>query len=210
MANVDPQAIRRHSLETATKLGYPINPHLPLLDVPSACRCQSEILDRLFAMHCVAACSYGFDRRRAAAWYQREVLGNGLTEQERTFLATGSGDRERFMAQVDGMWALAWAVRLVEDLDFAVECSRHFAGVLPNLKTNESSQALRSKARMRSLTELLAACDLAYCLHWGVRETQLSGVTLPGKIDAWAVIERRRALEWVLYSEDWNEITLDT
>jgi hypothetical protein len=159
------QEIRKTSLETAAKLGYETNHNLPLLEFYT-CRNASEIIDRLLGMHCLAACAYGFDRERAWEWLSREVGGSVLTKEETTFLKLGSGNKQLYMTQIEGMWALAWAVGVVDILDFGHSCSLRFATMLPDLKKDESGAGIRSKARVRSLAELASACDLAYCLHW--------------------------------------------
>ena len=57
---------------------------------------------------------------------------------------------------------------------------------------------------------ILSQFDLAYCLHWAVRDAMLKGQAVPGKLSGNAIIERRRALEWVAGEEAWDEVLLDT
>jgi hypothetical protein len=204
------RSIRRASLETAVRLGYLTNPALPLLGVPSFWKDPSEILDRLLGMHCLAACAYGFDRQKANAWLTREIHGDVLTEPERSFLKTGLGNKQQLMVQIEGMWALAWAVGLIDSLDFGQACSPSFVTLLPNLKVAQSSTSIRTKVRGRSTEELFSACDLSYCLHWAIREAQFNNLPLPGKVSAIIILERRRALEWALSSDGWDKVSLDT
>jgi hypothetical protein len=81
--------------------------------------------------------------------------------------------------------------------------------MLPDLKKLESTTRFRDRARMRSWQDIFSFCDLAYCLHWAIQEASRTnrGVT---NIQAYVIIERRRALEWVLYGEDWDSVSLDT
>jgi hypothetical protein len=54
------------------------------------------------------------------------------------------------------------------------------------------------------------ACDAAYCLHWGINQAGLDGIEPNPGLSYVVIAERRRALEWILNKENWDEITLDT
>jgi hypothetical protein len=81
---------------------------------------------------------------------------------------------------------------------------------LPDLKGNASSADFQSNAKLRPDEEIAAACDLAYCIHWAVRQSHLKGVKMSGKVQPYVVVERRRALEWLLTDASWEEVALDT
>lgn len=208
--SMDLNNIREQSLKTALSIGFTINNVLPLLDEVQISRTIDETVKRLMCLHVAAACAYGFDRGIAMAWLQRENVRDDLSESEYQFIKNGAGDANRFKIQIEGMWALAWSLGLVLQLDFAKPCADTFVALLPNLKTGESGDGLRTKAKLRSNEEVLAACDLAYCLHWSIRQAQLSGNELPKKVQPYVIEERRRALEWLLGDAEWYEITLDT
>lgn len=207
---MDRELIRAQSLKTAKGLGYPVNEALPLMDDVHTSRSVSEIIERLLCLHAAAACAYGFDRSTARAWLDKELLLSHATAAERQFIEHGNGDPNRFRVQVEAMWALAWALGVVTHIEFSKKCSDSFAVMLPNLKVNETSSALRSKVRLRTIEELFEACDLAYCLHWAIRQAHLTGGKLPGNVPAFVVEERRRALEWLLDSDPWDAVSLDT
>lgn len=202
--------IREQSLKTASRLGFAINNALPLLDEAQNARTAETIVKRLVCLHVAAACAYGFDKGIATAWLQQENAFDDLAISERRFIENNDGDSSRFKNQVEGMWALAWALGLVPQLDFSKGCDNTFVMLLPNLKIGESSDGLHAKAKPRSNEEIVAACDLAYCLHWSIRQAQLSNSKPPGKVQPYVIEERRRALEWLLGDDEWDEITLDT
>lgn len=202
--------IREQSLKTASHLGFTVNNVLPLLDGVQNARTTDATVKRLVCLHAAAACAYGFDKNMAAAWLRQENAFDDLAASERRFIENNDGDANRFKNQIEGMWALAWALGLVPQLDFSKGCDNTFAMLLPNLKTGESSDELRAKAKPRSNEEIVAVCDLAYCLHWSIRQAQLSNSKLPGKVQPYVIEERRRALEWLLGDVEWDEITLDT
>jgi hypothetical protein len=207
---LDFTAIRMQSLTTAAGLGYPVNKALPLLDQSRVTHSCDEVVDRILGMLSVAACAYGFDNQKAVEWLGRESKAELLTSPERDFLRTKVGDKRSFMEQIEGIWALAWSIGVVPHLDYGQPCAQDFVVRLPDLKGGKSSASFRDSARVRPDEEVVAACDLGYCLHWAIRDSQLRGMKVPGKVDAYVVIERRRALEWLLSDEDWKDVTLDT
>lgn len=209
---MDTESIRRRSLERAAHLGYDVIESLPLLESVSSLKPPEAILDRFLCLHAVVASAYGFDRTRARDWLSREDLVSALALSERRFLADGIGDPNRFKCQVEGLWAFAWALGIVVTLDFGKLCANTFVFLLPDLKKFESSRPFRERARLRSMEEIAGQCDLAYCLHWAVRQAQIERRSLTGKVPPYVVIERRRALEWILGEDEdeWDDISLDT
>ncbi len=82
--------------------------------------------------------------------------------------------------------------------------------MLPNLKASEASAEFRNRVNPRSVAEVVVVCDLAYCLHWAIRQSELRRERLPGNLKPYVVLERRRALEWLLSQEAWDEVPLHT
>lgn len=82
--------------------------------------------------------------------------------------------------------------------------------IFPDLKKEEDSKTFMLKGEIRTLEEIASACDLAYCLHWSLRQAQHEEKPVPGKAAPHVIIERRRALEWLISSEPWDEVSLDT
>jgi hypothetical protein len=207
---MDLNLIRKQTLKTASRLGYSVNDALPLLDEVHNTRTADEAVKRLLCLHATAACAYGFDHSKARAWLERENALGDLTASELHFIEGGEGDPNQFKIQVEGMWALAWALGIVPHLDFSKGCDSKFVMMLPNLKIGEKSDTLRSKIKTRAADEIIEACDLAYCLHGAARQAKLTGGKMPGKVQPYVIEERRRALEWLLSNDRWDEVSLDT
>jgi len=201
--------IRQSSWDIAGKLGIPKNDALPLLDNVNIFRSKDDVVNRIFGMLCVAAGAYGLDRKKALAWLEREGSIELLAQAERAFLNGSQMDTSLFKEQIEGIWALCWCSNIVSDLDFSKPCSGDFVKLLPDLKKDESGANFREKASLREPEEVVAKCDLAYCLHWGIVHAGLTG-RLKKAINTYVIIERRRALEWILSNESWVEISLDT
>jgi len=207
---MDLNRIRNNSIEAASHLGISALPTLPLLDAGLERRDAKQAVSRLLAMHVIAAVAFGFDRVRATSWLIREALADSLTDQEKEFLFEGRVPPERFKSQIEGMWALAWALGIVKELNFAKDCDNRFVLLLPNLKENQITTEFRKRVEPRPLHEDVAALDLAYCLHWVMRQCELDGKPPPAGLKPQVIVERRRALEWILAKEEWDTITLDT
>lgn len=207
---MDAKQIRYRSVEAAKDLGVDVLATLPLFDEEISMRSADEIASRVLAMHAVAAAAYGFDTRKAISWLSNEALTDFLTGRERSFLFQGIGQPNQFQTQVEGMWALAWALGMVSELTFAKECDTGFVTLLPNLKQSQTTAVFCSKMRPRPTETIVSACDLAYCLHWAIRQSELERKKPAGKVPPFVVVERRRALEWILSDKGWDEISLDT
>ncbi len=113
---IDLKLIRVESIRMAKLLGVDLPGTLPLLEGEFDLRSAGETCSRLLAMNAVAATAYGYDRAKAIAWLNEEALTNSLSERERCFVFEGQGQPELFRMQIEGMWALAWAVGVAGEL----------------------------------------------------------------------------------------------
>lgn len=205
------EAIRRDSLKVAERLGYPINEKLPLTDGYEHLRSEKEVIDRVLVLFCIVAVAHESSAKRAKDWLASEKLLETITPMERAFLIDGDlSNRNVFRAQEESLWALTWALGLVPELDFANHCQPILASLFPDLIKNDDSTAFRKKCTLRPVSAILRKADLAYCLHWGLRHASLERKQLSTGVEPYVVIERRRALEWLLRDEDWDTISLDT
>lgn len=204
--------IRARSLKQAQRLGYAINRNLPSIDPPRSRRSVDEVADRLCSLHVVVSCAYGFQRAAAWSWLQREDLVGALSPCERAYLECMEDPESdaRLKWQVEALWALSWAAGVQDELDFALHCADDLVHRLPDLRTGAPTAPFRASLALRRPKELLRAADLAYCLHWAVVDAHLHGRPIPGAVEAGVVLERRRALEWLIGDDAWDDVQLDT
>lgn len=123
MAGVDPSSIRERSLRDAETLGAAISPVLPLIDGGSRPRTLDRIVDRVLCLNAVCAASFGFERSAALEWATQEGVRSALSPEETRFLEGSSPEAWVFHAEVEAIWALLWAVGIVDELDFSESCS---------------------------------------------------------------------------------------
>jgi hypothetical protein len=206
---MDFNEIRASSCELAKEYGFHIPDSLSLLD-SSEPRQVEEIIDRALAVSLIVAVSYGFKKDAALSWLEQESLVDTLSQKEKEFLNDSDRYKQIFQAQVETLCAFAWSLRFLPDINFSEDCPNHLVSLYPDFKKLEPSDRFRQRARLRSDKELVSACDAAYCLHWGLNQSMLDGVKPKHRLSPIVVTERRRALEWILNSEDWDSITLDT
>lgn len=206
------QEIRDLNLAEVRRLGYPENTNLPVLDETGETRTVSEITDRLLCLYARVACSYGFSKEKALKWLDRENLLDSLVDSERLFFKSEMDTRQKASAQweIEALWALAWCVKCHESLDFGDSCADDFIKLLPDIAKNDSTKSFRSGRTLCAKEDIIAKADLSYCLHWAVRDAEIKGQSIPGKVPSNVVIERRRALEWVVGDVAWDDVELDT
>jgi Domain of unknown function (DUF4272) len=206
----DYELIRQKSLTMAKRLIYPVSETLPLLDPPDREKSVNEVVNRSLCIEVALACSVGCARNKAGAWILQEGLSEILSESESKFICDSFGYPPKFWDKAEALWAFVWSLGIIESLDYTKACSNDLVRMLPELKDQESSVAFRAKVNLRPMAEIIEALDLAYCLHWSVRDAEIRGQKNPGKVKPHVIVERRRALEWIVGSDDWDNVQLDT
>lgn len=199
---------REHSRKVSQSLGLPFNERLPELEPSLRLRDKSSIATRALALQVAVACSYGYASSEGVEWLRNHHLTSSLSEAERAFLEDKRGDKLRFQPQVECLFAFAWVLGLTSPLDWKSPPPENLVSLYPNLKTKESPQRFLESIRVRSEIEVLAAVDTSYCVHWGCRQVLLDGRSPPLQVAA--IENRRRALEWSVGTENWDDLSLDT
>lgn len=205
------ESIRRRPVKIVTELGLPVNPNLPLLQTPQSLRTTEEVVNRIFVMSCITACAFGFDRSKGWLWLEKENCLNDLTSSEKNFFQTGEVNLRRINNQIESIWVLAWCVNKVKELTVSEPCSENLVYLMPDLKKMESGDAFRNTAILRQKSEIIENCDLAYCLHWSVVDYEIRGKKKwKQSISPSEIVERRHAFEWMITTDRWDDISLDT
>ncbi len=114
--------------------------------------------------------------------------------------------------QYENLWVMEWALGLVETLDFP----RHYCDVPESvrlLKDCQNIEDILAKAKPRTASELLDACDLIFCLDWACVDARMYRFPMPADMDGGVVQERHRSLNWLIgYDESaaWDDVGTDT
>jgi len=203
--------VRERSRRLARRLGYGKVPD----DVPDPyvgkLRSAEAILDRALVLNVVISCAYGLSTLEALDWLRRHDLLDLLTDDERDFLEDVSeGIRVEELArklQVESLFALVWALSLVDELDFDRGCGDEVTRVMPDVSadTGDAGDAgdgvvaseLWTAGTLREADELYEAFDLATVLASALGDEDLQLGLSPGNVEPYVVWERRRALRWI-------------
>lgn len=107
-------------------------------------------------------------------------------------------------------YTLAWAVGVIDTLPFpnAICHVELIAQKLLKLGIN----GIQASARLRPTAELLDCLDLHQRLHWIVRQAQVEKKTAPGPLEPGVILERHRAMNWLVQFEgaDWDDVDTPT
>lgn len=201
--------IRAQSTTKVRGLGYTANDSLPLLGTEFVIRSTSDVRARILCISAVLWGAAGLSEKAVLKWLEQERLLRQLTLKERQFLA----DRESeptMSARADGLFALAWCGGLIEGFDFSAECPDTLVELFPDVRKGQRSAGFGKKIAIRDPTLIIANCDLAYCLHWSVRDRIVQGRQTSGRLHPIHLVERRRAFEWMISSAGWDDVSLDT
>jgi hypothetical protein len=148
------------------------------------------------------------------AWLDRHQVRQYLSGCEADLLARKKANRSQQELHnldwsIDALWALMWAGRLVNEMDFSQVIPETMYGMCPHVGSGDGPEKFSEKMSIRPFDELYRALDLHYRLHWYAVEYQLRGEH--DAFDLSRFIERRRALEWVLTPDAaWDEVSMNT
>ena len=194
-------------------------------------RSADEVARRCIVLYAVLAAGHREPREHLVAWLRREGLWDAVSPKESEFLlASSPTEQQRVNATWRGeaLYPLLWSLGGIAVLPSPQEkCDVPLMqDVLPPVFGSVGE--FISSARLRSDTEIHAANEEIYQIHWRVRDFQLRHEpTPPGKLprmphqdydppaesyDAGVVEERHYALNWLIgYGrQDWDDITTDT
>ena len=205
-------------------LKYPKN--MELFDDETELRNLKTIAQRAIVTAVMAKCANDLyeadnpDNIKTDCLAQLKKFGveNCLFESEQKIL-TDDYDESQFDAiawTYEAANALLWAMGLLDDIvaaDWPEDVEAELNKVFDLINSYDSFDDLISACNLRAVTDLQDAFQLYWYYHWNIRDGQIFG-SIPESISLDVVLERRRALEWLLYSAesddgDW-EFGMDT
>ena len=207
--------VRARTLRRLADLGFPEPPaHLPLLadaDTPFESREATEVIQRLVVLNVRVNLAFGMPVTDAQSWLSDNGLNRCLSPTEEALVAGGAKGDEQEQTHVEALWALAWALSLVGDLDPAGYCGDELVTLLPDLRLMESAETwtTRMAPQLRPTAEVMQELDLLYAMTWGIADARLSGQPQPGMVAGYVHWQRRRALEFTVANPDINHASWD-
>jgi hypothetical protein len=135
-----------------------------------------------------------------------------LTEHEASLLdgqTIAEHDKNTLAWSLDALWALMWAGRLFESMDFTAPIPNEMYEMCPHVRDGDGPDKFAGKMHLRSFDEIYRSLDLHYRLHWYAFQYQVRAEY--DTFDLPRFIERRRALEWLLSPEKtWDSVSMNT
>ena len=136
-----------------------------------------------------------------------------LSPKESAFVLDAQPDkvtRIQFAWQYECLGVMLWALGYSAELgrpDRIVDVRR-----IVSIMKEKAPIRLREEARLRSISELLDEADLIYRYHWACVDARVNGAPPPRGLDCGVVLERHRALNWLIgyQGQAWDDVTTDT
>lgn len=213
---------KRRSEALLAKRSVAINPHLPCIESEEEAefRSSKQIYQRLTAVTIVAlrAAEFGnpepdravddlihelISERGAADWF---------TPEESEFLRAANPSEHvciQLSWRYEAAYALLWALDVSKPNlpfpDAVVDVGTAFEALRDRFETLAAAERKENRV-------ILDEADIIYRCHWAVRQSSIDGIETGGNLEPGVVIERHRALNWLIgyENQDWDEITTDT
>jgi hypothetical protein len=215
VAAIDAYAVKRQSEAIIQRAGGQICDWLGHLDEEAQPRHLDAVIRRALILNAIIQIYFGAPIAFIKDWITRNGLASDLSESERKILAKDNDDltdqeRTNIYWYMEALWALVWSGQLIEELQFEQCVGNNLASLCPNLQRNEDGGKLSQTMRLRSREELFRMLDLYFRLHWWTRSAKLTSQDT-GAVRLEIIVERRKALEWIMDSEcDWDNVEMST
>ena len=199
--------------------GQAVPAHLPPVPATTECRLRAprDVAGRALALFVVAlkaesiATGVPIPTAELEQRFPRAIPF--VSPSERAFLDAGDpspADTTQFAWRYECLFLLEWALGLAATLPWPdTICNVAFAA---RTVVESGDEALLDGAALRPAAEILDALDLHYRLHWRVRQAQVDARPVPDGLDGGVVLERHRALNWLVRFEDadWDDVDTPT
>ncbi len=207
--------LRSEAYCTAHQVPVYINPNAMFTEAEDSVtiRTQDDIADRAIGLFYAGMKSGGLEPQFMDEMNQKFDAISKLTQKERAYIFAPAPTPQQ-AADADwgyeGLHVLLWALGYVDSLDYP----SHTCDVELDTKTmfNITDVLFRQQAKLRSKQEILDQADLILRLHWACVEARLANKAAPGQLNEEVVMERHRALNWLIRygNASWDEVPTDT
>lgn len=204
-----PRQIRNNTIKVLAEDSIIIPSGLPLLDENISVRSKDELTGRMISLFVVVIFAMHDERDVCIQWLEDSGFDFDLTDSERKFLYKGIGNKRKFQLEEDCLYALSYILGICDTIDYYSIVPKNVVRTFPDISISGSELEFIKQFEVVSDVELFNMLDLYYCLDWYCIESIQKFGTC--KISPFRIKERRKALEWALYSElIWDEMQLDT
>jgi Domain of unknown function (DUF4272) len=89
-------------------------------------------------------------------WLATHGLQSSLTDEEEAFVRDGVGEKLRFQGSIESLWALAWMLGVVPQMNWNSLCSNDFIKSFPDPRSGGLASPISSAALTVSANQLWA------------------------------------------------------
>lgn len=124
-------------------------------------------------------------------------------------------ERISYSWQYENLYVMEWALGLGKE-----EGALNFPNAICDvpytvraIKKCKTIQDILNIAKPKTPDELLAECDLIFCLDWACVDARMKRLPAPAGMDGGVVMERHKSLNWLIGAydnADWDHVSTDT
>ncbi|SEG79795.1 DUF4272 domain-containing protein [Paenibacillus sp. UNC499MF] len=218
------EARKERNMLLLREQGVPVIEHLPVIDGDefAVIRTKEEIAARAAALCMIAMygadVAEGSDIKEARDYIEDVIELYGVspffTEKERAFLESGAPDPTdaiQFAWMYECYWVLLWSLGYVEELGYPGSVCDVQAAV-DALRLAGDFDTFYERANVRPKEDILDEADRIYRYDWACVDARINGRPAPAGLDGGVVVERHRALNWLVRYMDaeWDDVSMDT
>jgi len=201
-------AFRAETVDRFANWGIAANTNLPLVERPSVTPpAAARVAARAVSICYVVGIFYDADRTELVRLLQDFKLWDVVPSSERGLLEAPTvppGEKQLLDWLPESAQVMAWSLRLA-DLNHLQRCDDTLYTLFP-FKTDPTP--FISEAKLRPYDEIGQELDVLYMLHWATVDALLKSQQPP--VDPIQIRFRRRAIEWIWGTNEWDQISLDT
>jgi len=173
----------------------------------------SAVARRCLVLYAVLAAGHGTSRDDLAQWLRREELWDSVSPEEMAFLQAADLSRQQIIGatwRAEALFPLVWALGAIPALPApANQCDvQLLRSALPPL-FGPAAEFIE-QAKVRDEGEIMDAHEATYQAHWTVRDATIDGRPVPASYNPGVIQERHLALNWLIFPEEWDDVTTDT
>jgi hypothetical protein len=204
--------IRRGSIARLERQDIPIHPNLPFVDGKLS-RSPLEVAKRIIGLYVMLGIARDADPDLLWNWMEDNDFLSFLSEDEMNILK-----KEAFLDEdinicswkQESIFVLGWYGNFESCINFPTDES-DLTKIFTKIPPEVPFELMLESFQPRSESELIEELDFYYCVHAAIKHPELwKDEQLLGRIKVAAVEERRRALEWLVSTNDWDNVSLDT